>query len=201
MGHNRTMPDPERERLILGLSKQVHSVAKLMCKRAPIRVRADLYHELVAAAWCGAIKAVDGFDEARGVKLSTYAECRIRGEILDYMRSQDLRSRHERKKMKQDPASAAPVPRLASLSKAVLTFRDWRTAEEVRGALAAIDCKKLMCAAELTRAQREVLREYKEGEGRTMGEIAARMKVSEGRISQIRHMAIAKMAKAAGAPC
>jgi len=57
------------------------------------------YDDLVSCGMLGLIDAVDKFNFEHGVKFETYAFPRIRGEILDYMRSQDWASPSLRKKI------------------------------------------------------------------------------------------------------
>ena len=57
------------------------------------------YDDLVSCGTLGLIDAVDKFELKHGVKFETYAVTRIRGEILDYMRSQDWASPSLRKKI------------------------------------------------------------------------------------------------------
>jgi len=57
------------------------------------------YDDLVSCGMLGLIDAVDKFDIRHEVKFETYAVSRIRGEILDYMRSQDWASPSLRKKI------------------------------------------------------------------------------------------------------
>jgi RNA polymerase sigma factor for flagellar operon FliA len=57
------------------------------------------YDDLVSCGMLGLIDALEKFDVDHGVKFETYAFPRIRGEILDYMRSQDWASPSLRKKI------------------------------------------------------------------------------------------------------
>ncbi|MCL2151627.1 MAG: FliA/WhiG family RNA polymerase sigma factor [Oscillospiraceae bacterium] len=57
------------------------------------------YDDLVSCGMLGLIDAVDKFELKHKVKFETYAVSRIRGEILDYMRSQDWASPSLRKKI------------------------------------------------------------------------------------------------------
>ena len=50
------------------------------------------YDDLVSCGMIGLIDAVDKFSLERELKFETYAVTRVRGEILDYMRSQDWAS-------------------------------------------------------------------------------------------------------------
>jgi RNA polymerase sigma factor for flagellar operon FliA len=57
------------------------------------------YDDLVSCGMIGLIDAVDKFELKHEVKFETYAVTRIRGEILDYIRSQDWASPSLRKKI------------------------------------------------------------------------------------------------------
>jgi len=57
------------------------------------------YDDLVSCGMIGLIDAVEKFELKHEVKFETYAVSRIRGEILDYMRSQDWASPSLRKKI------------------------------------------------------------------------------------------------------
>jgi len=54
------------------------------------------YEDLVHQGLMGLIEAVDHFNADYGTKFSTYASVRIRGKVLDYLRSQDWLSRSAR---------------------------------------------------------------------------------------------------------
>lgn len=59
------------------------------------------FNDLVSAGLLGLIQAIDNFDHERGIKFETYAIPRIRGSILDELRSQDWFPRSLRRKAKQ----------------------------------------------------------------------------------------------------
>ncbi len=59
------------------------------------------FNDLISAGLLGLIQAVDNFDHLRGIKFETYAIPRIRGSILDELRSQDWFPRSLRRKAKQ----------------------------------------------------------------------------------------------------
>jgi RNA polymerase sigma factor FliA len=88
----------ERERLILEHLPQVRLIARRIHERLPRSVSLD---DLVSAGVIGLIAAIDQYDPAQNVKLKTYAEHRIRGAILDSLRSLDWAPRQRRKKAKQ----------------------------------------------------------------------------------------------------
>ena len=59
------------------------------------------FNDLISAGLLGLIQAIDNFDYLRGIKFETYAIPRIRGAILDELRSQDWFPRSLRRKAKQ----------------------------------------------------------------------------------------------------
>lgn len=59
------------------------------------------YDDLISCGVLGLIDAVDKFELEREVKFETYAQIRIRGSVIDYMRQQDWAPVHVRTKIKQ----------------------------------------------------------------------------------------------------
>jgi RNA polymerase sigma factor for flagellar operon FliA len=59
------------------------------------------FNDLISAGLLGLIQAIDKFDHTRGIKFETFAIPRIRGSILDELRSQDWFPRSLRRKAKQ----------------------------------------------------------------------------------------------------
>lgn len=59
------------------------------------------YDDLVSNGVLGLIDAVQKFEPSRGIKFETYAPQRIRGAILDYMRSEDWIPGSTRKEIKR----------------------------------------------------------------------------------------------------
>lgn len=91
-----------REARIVEYAFLVKQIASGFARRLPSSV---LFDELVSAGSLGLIDAVDKFDPEKHVTLKTYAQYRIRGAILDELRSMDRYSRSIRKKI-QDLATA-----------------------------------------------------------------------------------------------
>jgi RNA polymerase sigma factor for flagellar operon FliA len=60
----------------------------------------DEYSDLAHQGLLGLIDAVDHFDPSFGTQFSTYASVRIRGKILDYLRSSDWMTRSARKRVR-----------------------------------------------------------------------------------------------------
>jgi RNA polymerase sigma factor for flagellar operon FliA len=92
----------ERERLIIEHMPQVQLIARRIHENLPENVCLD---DLVSSGVVGLIMAIDNYDPRQAVKLKTYAEYKIRGAILDSLRSLDWASRHRRKKYKEIEAA------------------------------------------------------------------------------------------------
>jgi RNA polymerase sigma factor for flagellar operon FliA len=88
-------PDLKNELLMkyLGLIKSI--VRRIM----PKYNRYNEFDDLVSCGVIGLMDAIDKFSLDLGVKFESYAVLRIRGEILDYMRSQDWAPPSMRKKI------------------------------------------------------------------------------------------------------
>jgi RNA polymerase sigma factor FliA len=101
----RSARDPEaRSQLLTRHLGLVHHVAREVSRRIP---SVEL-GELVSAGALGLMKALDSFDLSRGLAFSTYAVLRIRGAILDDLRSRDSTPRSVRaKRRKIDSVAAA----------------------------------------------------------------------------------------------
>jgi RNA polymerase sigma factor for flagellar operon FliA len=76
----------------------VKIVAKKMAARLPASVEFD---DLVSAGLIGLMQALDRFKPEKGFKFKTYAEFRIRGAMIDELRSQDWCPKGMRQKAKQ----------------------------------------------------------------------------------------------------
>src|ERR1700679_1510872 len=92
----------EREQMNLYQMPQVRHIARRIHETLPANVCLD---DLISSGVVGLITAVDHFDRSQPVKLKTYAEYKIRGAILDSLRSMDWASRHRRKKYKDIEAA------------------------------------------------------------------------------------------------
>lgn len=87
-----------REATIVEYSYLVKHIASRFAMRVPSTV---FFDELVSAGSIGLIDAVDKFDPSKHVSLKTYAQYRIKGAILDELRSMDPYSRAMRKKIQE----------------------------------------------------------------------------------------------------
>ena len=86
----------EREEMIAKYAYLVKYLAGRVASRIPSNV---VFDELVSAGSLGLIDAVDKYDPKKNVGLKTYAQYRIKGAILDELRSMDWYSRSMRKKI------------------------------------------------------------------------------------------------------
>ncbi|MEE8586301.1 MAG: sigma-70 family RNA polymerase sigma factor, partial [Acidobacteriota bacterium] len=84
-----------REELILQHLPQTRFIAQGLAKRLPPDVQME---DLISEGTLGLLNAAEKFDESRGLKFKTYAEVRIRGAILDWLRKQDWAPRSLREK-------------------------------------------------------------------------------------------------------
>lgn len=84
-----------REQIILSHVSLVHYILGRM---GISQDASDNYQELANQGLLGLIEAVDHYNPGYGAKFSTYASLRIRGKVIDYLRSQDWLSRGARKR-------------------------------------------------------------------------------------------------------
>ena len=84
-----------REAVIKEYAPMVKYVANRIAMRLPPHVEVD---DLISVGVLGLIDAIDKYDPSRGAKFKTYAEFRVRGAILDELRSMDWVPRSVRQK-------------------------------------------------------------------------------------------------------
>ena len=98
-GKERNGFDPEtRERMILDHLMLVKYIAKRLANHLPACL--DL-EDLIEVGIIGLIDAIEKYDPTKNIKFKTYAEFRIRGAILDELRSLDCTPRSIHQKAKQ----------------------------------------------------------------------------------------------------
>ena len=94
-----------RDQLIMDYAPLVRFVAQRVASRLPANIEID---DLISAGVIGLMDAIEKYDPTRDNKFKTYAEFRIRGAILDELRSQDWVPRSVRDKAKKiDRTNAA----------------------------------------------------------------------------------------------
>ncbi len=87
-----------RDTQMLEYFSLVKIIAKKMIHRLPASVE---YDDLVSAGLIGLMQALERFNPEKGFKFKTYAEFRIRGAMIDELRSQDWCPKGMRHKAKQ----------------------------------------------------------------------------------------------------
>lgn len=86
-------PFPDRETLVSEFLPGIRYHASVLKLRLPPNVEMD---DLVSSGVVGLLDAAEKFDSSRGIRFKTYAEFRIRGAMLDYLREMDWFSRAAR---------------------------------------------------------------------------------------------------------
>jgi RNA polymerase sigma factor for flagellar operon FliA len=85
----------DREQLLLENLASVRFIARKLHKTLPRHVELD---DLISAGTIGLMEACDRFDPCRHVQFKSYAQFRIRGAILDWLRTLDWGPRELRRK-------------------------------------------------------------------------------------------------------
>ncbi len=94
----RNTVDPQvKDEIILEYAPLVKYIAQKIASRLPSNIELD---DLISCGVIGLMDAIEKFDASRDNKFKTYAEFRIRGAILDELRSQDWVPRSVREKAK-----------------------------------------------------------------------------------------------------
>ncbi len=128
IAHKSAGQQSARDQLILHYAPLVHFVAGRIAAAAPTHVdRADL----VSYGVFGLIDAVEKYDPDRGYRFETYAIARIRGNILDELRSFDWVPRSVRAKARAIDAALGSLqselhryPTDAELAEALVMTED-----------------------------------------------------------------------------
>ena len=87
-----------REEVIIRYSPMIKYVANRIAMRLPPHIEVD---DLISVGVLGLMDAITKYDSSRGAKFKTYAEFRVRGAILDELRSLDWVPRSIRQKASQ----------------------------------------------------------------------------------------------------
>jgi RNA polymerase sigma factor for flagellar operon FliA len=95
-GERARKPDPAWEdQMILQYAPLIKYIASRLALRLPSHVSLE---DLVSSGIVGLIDAIQKFDPAKNISFKTYAEFRIKGSMLDELRSLDWIPRSVRKK-------------------------------------------------------------------------------------------------------
>ena len=90
-----SMSAQQREELLVEHLPTVRFIARRIHERLPQHVELD---DLVSAGMVGLIDAFSKFDHGKKVQFKSYAQFRVRGAILDYLRTLDWSPRELRRK-------------------------------------------------------------------------------------------------------
>lgn len=100
--------DLHRNALVVEYQPLVKQIIRRFAMRLPRSVdRGDL----VTAANVGLIRAIHGFDPERGVRFESYCELRVKGSLLDELRSQDWLPRPWRQKIESQKRTVEQLRR------------------------------------------------------------------------------------------
>lgn len=94
MEPNRRSRHPDREAVVREFLPGIKYHASMLKLRLPPHVELD---DLVSSGVVGLLDALEKFDGSRGIKFKTYADFRIRGSMLDYLREMDWFPRSARR--------------------------------------------------------------------------------------------------------
>ncbi len=89
---------PESDKLIIEYSPLIKYIALRLAVRLPPHIELD---DLISSGVLGLIDAIEKFNPNKDTQFKTYAEIRIRGAMLDELRSQDWVPRSVRQKATQ----------------------------------------------------------------------------------------------------
>ncbi len=99
---------PSRDELVLRYIPRIHKLARAMARRLPPHVPLD---DLISAGALGLIDAARRYDPKLCERFEAYAEHRIRGAMLDELRSHDSLSRDLRSRSRRRDEAIARLER------------------------------------------------------------------------------------------
>lgn len=95
---NKNLSVKERNEIIEKYLPMIQCIARRISSRLPAHIH---YNDLISNGVIGLMDAIKKYDPSRNNKFKTYAEFRVRGAILDALRSQDWTPRSIRDKAKR----------------------------------------------------------------------------------------------------
>ncbi len=197
----------EKQKIVLENTPLVKKVASKIFFKLP-KDSAIEFDELVNTGIIGLIKAIDRYDKEKA-KFSTYAYIKIRGEILDYLRSLHIVPRTIRDKIKKEqeknPQKAIPLSNLAimlSIDKALAnedsSFRikdnliDRSKSPEEEAINSEVRDILEVAIEELKDSEKRVIQMFY-FEEKELKEIALFLNISVSRVSQLKSKALFKI--------
>lgn len=173
----------KREQTILDCASQVHLLASRVYRSIPKRTVS--YDDLVSVAWIGAIKAVDRFDPDKS-SLTTYVERKVRGALLDHLRSVDPLKRGQRKRVKNEVESDVVYVELSP--------RLGYSPDFFNQIVVSLAVKKLILKAQLTDREYAIVKLRSWGHGvEALGKMFG---IEQSRVSQLNSKALRQIREA-----
>lgn len=165
----------------------VRQIAGALVRRLPSHVDMD---ELISVGHLGLMEARQRFDASRGVPFAAFAALRVRGAMLDALRSEDLVSRDERARLRKDGA-LQPTATRVELNDEIDAASDGLDPDDaairndgIVRMRAALTC--------LSEREREVIEQHYFQE-QPLKAVAERLGVTESRVCQIAGEAVLKL--------
>ncbi len=202
------MQKEEKEKIVLENLQLVKKVASKIYYRLP---KGEIeFDELVNVGVIGLLKAIDKYDKEKA-KFSTYAYIKIRGEILDYLRSLDIVPRGIRDKIKKgevvDENMNIPLSNSAiflSIEKAIGDTEDLKFVDTLISKLETPEeyAQKVELREKINEALSTLSEKEKKViqmiffEEKDLKEISQALGISMSRISQIKSQAVKKLKSA-----
>ena len=199
----------EKQKIILENTPLVKKVASKIFFKLPKDSGIE-FDELVNTGVIGLIKAIDRYNRDKA-KFSTYAYIRIRGEILDYLRSLQIVPRTMKDKIKKeqekDPKKAIPLSNLAIMISMEKAIGDEDGSTKLIDTFISKDRgpEEQAIDSEIRKILEKSMLELNDNEKRTLEmfyfeekepkEIANELKVSLSRVSQLKSSALKKIRK------
>ncbi|MEO2068749.1 MAG: sigma-70 family RNA polymerase sigma factor [Desulfurobacteriaceae bacterium] len=193
-----------RKELVLEYLPLVKKIANKIYRRIPEGVLE--FDELVNVGVIGLIKAIEKYDETKA-KFSTYAYIKIRGEILDFLRSLDFLPRSLREKVKNSED-------LRELKEEIISFISIE--EHLFGDSDRFKIKDILTSDTRTPEEEVIVKELKERLTGALSKLSEReqlilqlifveeldlksiseiLNISISRVSQIKTVALKKLSK------
>jgi RNA polymerase sigma factor FliA len=185
MDRNDRDRSTKRDELI---AKHLHFPEVIARQFAATPTRAAFLEDLIAAGNVGLVEAAEHFDPERGVRFSTFAWPRIRGAMVDGLRTS---ARYRRSDVARHRAGAACEP----TCRVAVRRADADSSDELAGAEEALDVNRCLprlgeALARLPRRERELMELHYFG-GLPLSQIAARMGVHRSWCTRLHQQALA----------
>ncbi len=138
-----TLPVDDRNQMILDELPQVHFIASRIVEKLPASVQLE---DLVSAGVLGLLEAYQHYDPARNAQFKTFARFRIRGAILDSLRTLDWGSRNMRRRAREIAETRLRLEAAfgRSVEKGEIAAEMRISLEELEAALTQIDSLQIV---------------------------------------------------------